>query len=111
MASIFASENGVILEIEQFSNEWEYSNPFYFNCSLISNYTSEDERICVGGNGFLSSRHVYPWTGGYFQVRTIRLMAEGINLYWYCRALTIFNIIIDGTDMRHEDFKKRFVKS
>ena len=51
---MFASESDIILEIEQYGSTYPY-NPFYFNCSLISCYASENERLFISGNGYWDS--------------------------------------------------------
>ena len=43
VATLFTRTNGIILELEQYSE-----NLRYFNCSLLSCYGNEDERLFFG---------------------------------------------------------------
>ena len=55
----------------------------YFNCSLLSCYIHEDERLFFGGKGKL-------------QFKSIRLVSEKKNLFYYIHSLMNFNKIING---------------
>ena len=78
MATIFAGDKGIILEIEQ--NTGSYTNcPYYFNCSLLSCYWNEDERIFIGGAGYSWGGYGEGDVGGFFQLRSTRLIKEKAN--------------------------------
>eukprot|EP01084_Bolivina_argentea_P286271 491059_1 len=109
VATIFASGNGIILEIEQCQVTGD-CNPFYFNCSLLSCYSSEDERLFVGGTGYEQSAF-FGCNGGLLQFRSIRLVKEKQNLFFYIKALSLFNIVIDGERLYEHVRKEKFVKS
>eukprot|EP01084_Bolivina_argentea_P284961 488527_1 len=88
VAMIFAAENGVILELEKM----HYARGHYlkfFNCSLLSCYANEDERLFIGGYGPL-------------QVHNIRTIKDGKNYSIFINAMTKFNTILRGQiDHRH----------
>eukprot|EP01084_Bolivina_argentea_P076308 138292_1 len=83
VATIFAAHNGIILELKQMNSAFG-PNLKFFNCSLLSCYGSEDERLFIGGYAPL-------------QFHSIRTMKEQKNYVQFIDAMTKFNTILDGT--------------
>eukprot|EP01083_Nonionella_stella_P156610 507381_1 len=92
VATIFASacDNGIILAIEQ-KGGMEEMFPYYFNCSLVSRFASEDERLFIGGNGDAEY-----YREGLLEFKSIWLINEQQNLQPFIRALSLFSIVING---------------
>eukprot|EP01084_Bolivina_argentea_P251916 422699_1 len=90
VATTFADRNGIILELEKCALGHSLR---YFNCSLLSSYGSEDERLFVGGR--------YP-----LQLRSIRIVSNRHNYKHFVKALTLFNKIIAATRLSPNEIKK-----
>eukprot|EP01084_Bolivina_argentea_P270153 459309_1 len=88
VASMF-SDGGVILEIEQCHANY----PRYFNCSLLSNFGSEDERLFIGGSTG-DGNWCDDW--GYLQIHSVRIIKKNENYSIYVAALTIFDSFVKG---------------
>ena len=80
VATIFAKEDGIILECRQSPANW----PYYFNCSLISAYSNEDERLFI--NGCSKSDLI--------SFRSIRNIGTKENYLYYIKSLSLLNKII-----------------
>ena len=78
IAFIFCNDDGLILELEPFDQKLRY-----FNCSLISYFAYEDERLFCGGAHKM-------------QFQSIRSIQEPKNYIYYINALKNFNKIIYG---------------
>ena len=102
VATVFANESGLILEIEQ---SHALQCPYYFNCTLLSAYSYEDERLFIGGAGYGRYR------SGDLRFRSIRIIKNKKNYFWYIRALSLFNMVVTGGELKEKDRKKQFVKS
>eukprot|EP01084_Bolivina_argentea_P006558 12443_1 len=109
VAAIFASDNGIILEVEQYKGGWS-SNPFYFNCALLSCFGSEDERLMIGGAGYCNSKWMSA-SGGKLQFRSIRMISERADYLWYVRALSLFNTVLDGGGISKSVLKEKYHKN
>eukprot|EP01083_Nonionella_stella_P203162 741552_1 len=83
VATVFAKEDGIILELEK-ADSPRAGQLRYFNCSYLSCYASEDERLFCGGN--------FP-----LHFHSIRLMKYNHNYHHFVRALTIFNKTMNGS--------------
>eukprot|EP01083_Nonionella_stella_P098980 278404_1 len=86
VATIFADTNGIILELEKASIGGSLR---YFNCSLLSVYGSEDERLFIGGKQPL-------------QFRSIRMIRDNHNYRYFIKALSLFDKIINS-QMLYQD--------
>ena len=78
VATVFANENGLILELEKSSRSLKY-----FNCTWLSFYGSEDERLFCGG--------LFP-----IHFNSIRDMNTNENYEKFIHSLTSFNYSING---------------
>eukprot|EP01084_Bolivina_argentea_P123840 219460_1 len=90
VASIFAKDGGLILELQRHSGG-DAAILRSFNCSIISCYNNEDERIFFGG--------AYP-----IQFKSIRILRPFQNLENFIHVLTSFNAFI--TDSGRKTTKK-----
>ncbi len=88
---MFANSNGIILELEKSSLGDALR---YFNCSLLSSYASEDERLFIGGKQPL-------------QFRSIRIVSNKHNYKHFVKALSLFDKIINAQMLVTETEKKR----
>ena len=88
VATIFAREKGIILELER-------GNGFlkYFNCSWLSCFSNEDERLIFGG------RHSVKLT-------SIRNIPDNHNYKLYIHAFTYFNYLINMQEPEGSDGSK-----
>eukprot|EP01084_Bolivina_argentea_P065952 120229_1 len=84
VAAIFAKPNGVIIELGK-----DAPSLRYFNCSWLSSYSSEDERLFIMPRDPLSQQ---------LRFVSIRSIATNSNYYRYMHALTSFNYVIDNQD-------------
>eukprot|EP01084_Bolivina_argentea_P091660 164971_1 len=109
VATIFASTDGIIIEVEQGKGYWTY-NPFYFNCSLVSAYAVEDERLFIGGSGLYNSLNVGDG-GGWIQFRSIRTIKTNKDYLWIVRALSLFDTIITGLKLDEKTRKEKFIQT
>ena len=108
VASIFA-QKGIILEIQQHGGYFAH-HPFYFNCTFLSCFGNEDERLFIGGAGYCGSWSIDTIPdGGCLQLRSIRIMDTDENYIWFVRALSILDTIIKGQEI--SNFRKQFRKS
>eukprot|EP01084_Bolivina_argentea_P108016 193067_1 len=81
VATVFAKDNGAILELQKHSTWLSY-----FNCSWLSSYCNEDERLFI-----------IP-IESYWQLKfsSIRSIAKGENYQYYIHALTALNYAVNG---------------
>lgn len=79
IAVTFANQSGVILDLEKL----ECSDTKYFNCSWISNFGVEDEKLFFGGDDYL-------------KFYSIRNMKTNENYQYYITALELFDEILNG---------------
>eukprot|EP01083_Nonionella_stella_P064811 169266_1 len=92
VAALFSKQDGIILELEKYSD-----NLRYFNCALLSCYGNEDERLFIGG--------FHPLC-----IRSVRQIQNGreVNYYYFIRALSVFNQAIEGKrHLRIETVRKK----
>ena len=83
VAAIFSDDNkGLVLELEECGST-RNKKLCYFDCSLISCYGYEDEKLFFGGIYFL-------------QFRSIHLMTERQDLRYFIKALTLFGKVLNG---------------
>eukprot|EP01084_Bolivina_argentea_P088413 159626_1 len=88
VAERFATDDGIVLQL----NNNQPRNSFAacsWNCSWISNYTGEAERLWIGGH--LSLR-----------VETIKTMETSINFYRYLKPLFYFDCMLTGCLMNRK---------
>lgn len=84
VAAQFSQGDGIILELEKYSN----TGLRYFNCSLLSGYSNEDERLFFGGFYELS-------------IRSVRDVSKSLDYRHYIRILSLFDQAIEGQRHRH----------
>ena len=96
MAVQFAKEKGLILELQQCHTKERYGNLRYFNCSLVSAYANEDERLFFGdgGNG-LTERYK-------IEFKSIRLIEQKHNLQYFIKVLTSFQKFINNEPTKYK---------
>ncbi len=108
VAAMFA-DNGIILDVQQFGGQWG-NHPLYFNCTFVSAFMSEDERLFIGGAGFCGSWSVGSIPdGGLLQLSTIRVPKNDENYVFYVRALSLLHTIINGQEI--DDWKQQIGSS
>ena len=94
VATVFAKENGAILELRKY-----HKNLRYFNCSWLSCYANEDVRLFVSPTHRLCQ----------LRISSIRSIKEKQNYEYFIHALTTLNYIITpqqpqiGYSMRRRD--------
>ena len=76
----FAKEDGIIIEIQK---ENTYSPCKYFDCSWLSVFGNEDERLFFGDDKPV-------------KIHSIRNMRNNEDYYHFIHALTLFNFLIQG---------------
>eukprot|EP01084_Bolivina_argentea_P053826 98764_1 len=88
VALIFSDEGGLLLQLQQ--SAYDDRNLKYFDCSLVSTFTNEDERL---------------FCGGAYQIRfkSITLIKTATNLENFIRILTIFDNITNGRSTAASD--------
>ena len=97
VAKIFSGDQGLILEIAQNTSPYPQF-PFIFNCQLLSSFGAEDERLCIGGAGYIDHTWDGSLDGGCFALSNIHLIKQRLNLQLFVLCLTFFNIILNGGD-------------
>ena len=95
-AVLFSGDNGTILEIQQCPDNYMQ----YFNCSLLSSFSYEDERLFIGGSDFFSYRH------GLVSLRSIRGIKKKTNYLYYIECLSIIDSILNGQSIKKERYSK-----
>eukprot|EP01084_Bolivina_argentea_P256248 431340_1 len=78
----FANETGIVIRINNGSN---YYSQFlrYFDCSWLSCYHDEDERLFCGGDNPL-------------RVESVTLVTSRYNLYWFLKPLFYLDCMVSG---------------
>eukprot|EP01083_Nonionella_stella_P030273 83009_1 len=84
-ATVFADTNGAILELTKYHGSLKY-----FNCSWLSNYANEDERL------FISPPHPVCQ----LRISSIRSVKENANYLHYIHALTTLDYMIRSQTLR-----------
>eukprot|EP01084_Bolivina_argentea_P295573 508911_1 len=85
VAAMFAN-NGIILQVEQCLNNQAY----FFNCSLLSSYCSEDERLFIS-------------TDDKLKINSIRNVSTKENYKYYIKSLLYFDYFIHGQGLWGRD--------
>eukprot|EP01084_Bolivina_argentea_P062115 113577_1 len=85
----FADSKGIVIQINNGSNT-ESGWLRYFNCSWISSYCDEDERLLCGGYRPL-------------RIESITLVATQQNLFVYCKSMFYFDCMVSGIDLTYEE--------
>eukprot|EP01084_Bolivina_argentea_P260798 440548_1 len=83
---------GLILSLEQ--NPYYGGYLKYFDCSIISCYGNEDERLFVGGYKPL-------------QFHSIRLLRKNLNMINFIAPMSLFNQVVKGQAKIDRNIKKR----
>eukprot|EP01084_Bolivina_argentea_P271991 462985_1 len=90
VSAMFAGHDGIILEFRQHVAQYRHQ-PYYFNCTLISRFAAEDERLFAGGKGF---------NGALLQFSSIRNIKTEENYSAFVKALTLFDTILNGQPLK-----------
>eukprot|EP01084_Bolivina_argentea_P160440 279389_1 len=80
IAAIFSKNDGLILQLKEYGHLTHLS---YFNCSFISCFSNENERLFVGGSGYL-------------QFHSIHDMATGESYQQFVKAITSLETCMSG---------------
>eukprot|EP01084_Bolivina_argentea_P076529 138709_1 len=86
IATRFAGERGTLIELNTTGYEWSYLLRF-FDCSWISNYTEEDERLFCGGDYRI-------------QLVTVRMIHGAKNYKLFLISFGILHSMINGLDIQ-----------
>eukprot|EP01084_Bolivina_argentea_P065250 118944_1 len=86
----FAKQEGMVLRLNNNADNYSIAHLKFFNCSFISNYKEEDERLFVGGM----------WR---IRVESIMNVNTKQNFIKAVKPLFIFDSIISGADMAARD--------
>eukprot|EP01083_Nonionella_stella_P089098 248585_1 len=78
--------DGLILELQRCPAS---RNLKYFDCSYLSCFSNEDERLFIGGDGEL-------------QFKSILWIKNNQNMHYYIKAMALFNQIINGIALTAE---------
>ena len=82
VANRFGGDEGVVIQLN--NNGYQQSHGLRsFNCSWLSDYSGEDERIWIGGE--------YP-----IKIETIRTLSNSANYIDYFRPFFYFDCMING---------------
>lgn len=98
VATAFTDESkGVILQLEktQHQNGLDLK---YFNCTLLSRYAHEDERLFIGGMAPL-------------QIASMWIVQKNQNLRCFVRAITLFGRALDGDDAELPSKEYRIIEA
>eukprot|EP01084_Bolivina_argentea_P249395 417473_1 len=87
IAMIFTNIDGIILELNKYSDGTYYSNLRYFNCSLLSRFPYEDERLFI--------QPPPPYSCSMLQFKSIRNMKTNENYKMFIQALVALQKIIN----------------
>ena len=86
MALNFAKESGVVVKV--INDSANSSKQRFFDCSWISNYFEEAERLWIGGNASFALRIV-----------SITIVRTAKTYQKMMRALFLFDAMISGVDL------------
>eukprot|EP01084_Bolivina_argentea_P269000 457044_1 len=84
IATIFAKNNGIILELSKYNDVFKHSDTRYFNCSLISAFAYEEERL------FIQPHSVFDC----LEFCSIRNLATNQNYKTFVEAIKLFETIV-----------------
>ena len=90
VATLFSDDSkGLVLELTECAGT--HNHLTYFDCSLISCYGNEDEKLFFGGMYFLQFK--------------IRLMESNEDMRYFIKALSLFNKVISGWYLRCKEME------
>eukprot|EP01084_Bolivina_argentea_P053396 98008_1 len=101
VAVSFCGTNGVILELTEFPS----NHPRYFNCSIISRYPNEDERLFIGG--FSAYSNNYSHCKGILRFKSIRTIKDNSNYFQFVSAFTVLNLVLRGITIDTSNYPKK----
>ncbi len=81
----FATRNGIIIQLNN-NSDWHSRNLHFFDCSFVSHYKEEDERLFFGGDLRI-------------RVEAVRIIESGDNFKNFFKPLFYFDCMINGSDM------------
>eukprot|EP01083_Nonionella_stella_P162842 534984_1 len=93
-----STQNGLILELKSPADSVQFYHGLlkYFNCSLISRFGEEDERLFIGGYAPL-------------QFHNIRILIERKeNYHVFIQAIKCFNAVLDGEESDDFDYNAAY---
>eukprot|EP01084_Bolivina_argentea_P293722 505236_1 len=95
VATNFAKRDGIIIELQ---NDWHiYQYQTFFDCSWISNFKEEDERL---------------WFGGSHMIRmvSVRIVDTAKNYEEFFTAFHAFDYIVSTGGINDETLKNKYIK-
>eukprot|EP01084_Bolivina_argentea_P165014 286782_1 len=99
IAAIFAKNNGIILELQQTSVYASSSSYLrYFNCSLISCFGYEEERLFIQPPNYRC-----------LEFNSIRNLSTDENYKQFIDALSLFEMVITNTNLYNKTISKTSV--
>lgn len=93
VATMFSDDqNGVLLELQSY-DDYELYGALYFNCSFLSCFGNEDERLFIGGFRKLK----------FYSIRVLNESKQWENFHFFIAALTKYGNIIKGERLWNND--------
>ncbi len=89
IATRFSDEEGIIIQFNNTGHQYAHRLPI-FNCSFISTFPEEDERLIFGGSDLI-------------RIEGIRLIQTCTNYQTFFKCLFIFDSILNGASVNADD--------
>eukprot|EP01084_Bolivina_argentea_P059463 108596_1 len=93
IATIFAKNDGIILSLKAYSDSVYHPDLKCFNCSYLSAFGNEDERLFIGGQYKL-------------QFKSILLMDTSENCIYFTKSLSLFDRAINADNLNEIEKRK-----